>query len=71
MVPLEERTIQEKVIIKKTTEYILVFHITILLFLKILKLLAIVYLRITTSHEISLTDYCSSNTLTLLNYELL
>ena len=69
MVPLEERTIQEKVIIKRTTEYILVFRITILLFLKIL--LVIVYLRITTSHEISLTDPCGSNTLTLLNYELL
>ena len=69
MVPLEERTIQEKVIIKRTTEYILVFRITILLFLKIL--LVIVYLRITTSHEISLTDHYGSKTLTLLNYELL
>ena len=66
MVPLEERTIQEKVIIKRTTEYILV-----LLFLKILKLLVIVYLRITTNHEISLTDPCGSETLTLLNSELL
>ena len=71
MVPLEERTIQEKVIIKRATEYILLFHITILLFLKILKLLVIVYLRITTSHEISLTDPCGSETLTLLNSELL